>query len=284
MVDERSMPKKRKGLRRHLLRLVLIALTVYLTVCLAVFAFQDRLIYFPARGYFADPSDVGLSFESLTLTTADGVSIAAWHVPHPDATATVLFCHGNAGNIADRLHDLKLLHELRLGVLMFDYRGYGDSNGTPSELGTYRDAEAAWAYLVDVKSVSSEKIVLLGRSLGGAVAIELASRHSPGALVVESTFTRLTDVGREHYPLLPVGWLVRHHYDSAAKVGTLRCPKLFLHGRDDTLIPIAQARALHAAAADPKQFIETPGGHDNAGYSYSPTETAILAAFLAEHL
>jgi fermentation-respiration switch protein FrsA (DUF1100 family) len=261
-------------------RLAITVVATYAAVCALLFLFQSHLIYFPARGYDAVPSDVGLAFEDLTLVTSDGLSIAAWYVPHAEARGSVIFCHGNAGNIADRLYSVKLLNALGCDVLIFDYRGYGRSEGSPTEAGTYADADTAWRYLVESKGKLPERIIIFGRSLGGAVAIELARRHPPAALVVESTFTCMADVGRVHYPLLPVGLLLRHRYDSVSKVPKIDCPKLFLHGTDDSLIPIANARRLFEAAASPRQFIETPGGHNAGGFAYSPEYTQRLDDFL----
>ena len=167
-------------------------------------------------------------------------------------------------------------------MLAFDYRGYGNSEGSPSEEGTYADADAAWRYLTRGRGIPPERIVLFGRSLGGAVAIEMATRHTPGALVVESTFTNLHDIGRLHYPLLPVKWLLSYRYDSLAKVGTITCPKLFAHGREDTLIPFANGRTLFDAAAEPKTLIETPGDHNNSGISYAPEYAERFRSFLLE--
>jgi fermentation-respiration switch protein FrsA (DUF1100 family) len=264
--------------------LLAVAILTYLSVCLVVMFLQGKLIYFPTRGYDATPTDAGLVFEDLRIATKDGVKIAAWYVPHEQARGLVIFCHGNAGNIADRLHTIKELHRLRLNVLIFDYRGYGESEGKPTERGTYADAEAAWRYLTETRGEPAERIVIFGRSLGGAVAIELASRHTPAALIVELSFTSIADVGKLHYPLLPVRWLVTYRYASIEKVPNLTCRKLFLHGKDDELIPLTIGRALFDAAAEPRQFIETPGGHNAGGFLYSPAQTAKLAEFMDEIL
>jgi len=269
-----------KTSKRWLVLIVIVALCAYVGVCVVVRFLQARLIYFPSRGYAATPGDVGLRFEDLTLRTSDGVAIAAWYVPGEAAKGTLIFAHGNGGNIADRLHAVKLLQGMGVNVLIFDYRGYGRSEGRPTESGTYEDAAAAWQYLIENRGQSPERIVLFGESLGGAVVIELARRYGPGALVVESTFTSLVDVGRLHYPLLPVGWLLRYRYDSITKVGGITCPKLFIHGREDTLVPMDNARKLFEAAAEPKEFLETPGDHNEAGFTYSEEYSERLEAFL----
>lgn len=279
---DRPTTSRRRPLRWR--RLALVALGTYLLVCVLITALQSKLIYFPMRGYPITPADVGLAFEDLRLETADGVRIAAWYVAHSDARGSVIFHHGNAGNMSDRLHSLQVLHRMRLNVLMYDYRGYGASEGSPSEEGTYLDADAVWNYLTETRGEPVERIVSFGRSLGGAVAIESARRHPPAALVVESSFTSLEDIGRLHYRLLPVRWMLTYRYDSIRKVGDITCPKLFLHGTEDTLIPIDNGRALFDAAAEPKQFIETPGGHNDAGMTFSPAYSERVAAYFDEVL
>lgn len=279
-----SAPKEgvnETGRRRfRVRRLLVIAILSYLGMCGLIHLLQSRLIYFPTRAYDVTPKDLGLDFEDLTLTTDDGVAIAAWYVPRAGAKASLIFCHGNAGNISDRLESVAVFHRADYNVLLFDYRGYGRSEGRPTEEGTYRDAEAAWAFLVNDKGQSSDRIVLFGRSLGGAVAIDLAKRRTPAALVVESSFTNLLDIGRLHYPLLPVRWLLSYRYDSLGKVPHIGCPKLFIHGVEDSLIPLANGRALFAAAAEPKEFLETPGGHNTGGFIQSPAYIARLTDFL----
>lgn len=287
--------RKPPGIRTRVRRLAVIALLTYVGVCMLTALLQSRLIYFPTRGYSNTPADVALVYDEMMLTTADGVSIAAWYAPHPTPRGSVIFCHGNAGNISDRLHSIKLLHGMGLNVLIFDYRGYGRSEGKPSEAGTYEDAEAAWRYLTETRGEAPNRVVLFGRSLGGAVAIELASRRSlephygpekpvPAALVVESTFTSLVDVGQLHYRWLPVRLLLTYRYDSIGKVPQIMCPKLFVHGRDDELIPITMGRRLYEAAAEPKQFLQTPGGHNEGGFTFSPAFTDRLNAFLVSTL
>ncbi len=273
-------PVRRRQWYLRARRLVVVALATYVAVSILVGFLQRRLIYFPTREYESLPTDVGLAYEEVALTTEDGATLAAWYVSHERSRGSVLFFHGNAGNISHRLHTLKLLNSLGYSVLIPDYRGYGRSTGKPSETGLYRDSEAAWRYLVETRAEPANRIALLGRSLGGAVAVELASRHTPAALVVESTFTSLTAVGKHHYPLLPVGLLLRERYDSISRIGKVKCPKLFLHGRDDDLIPIALGRSLFDTASQPKRFIETPGGHNEAGFAYSSEYTRELGAFL----
>jgi len=277
-------PSTRVVLRRRVRRILIAGLTtavaVFAVVCVVVFSLQARLIYFPDRDYWTTPDEVGLAYEDLTLTTEDGVSITAWHVPHDQPKGTVLFCHGNAGNIADRVGTLKSFHYLGYNVLIFDYRGYGHSEGKPTETGTYRDAEAAWRYLTETRGESPAGIVLFGRSLGGAVAIDLANRITPAALIAESTFTSVVDIGKRQFPFLPVGLLCKHRYESIGKVSRIACPKLFLHGTEDELVPFENGRRLFEAAAEPKDFIQTPGGHNQGGFEYSREHTDKLQQWL----
>lgn len=264
----------------RLRRLLAVVLCTYIGVTMLVGALQAKLIYFPSRTLEFTPSDVGLKFEDVTLVTQDGVKISAWFVPRQDARATVLFFHGNAGNNGHRVPEIKVLHSLGLAVLMVDYRGYGKSEGSPSESGTYLDAIAAWEHLTQARGLPPQRIVIMGESIGGAVAIDLAHRQTPGALIVQSSFTRLSDIAALHYPLLPVRWMLRHRYDSIDKVGTVTCPKLFFHSTDDSLVPIGNGRALFNSATDPKRFVETPGDHNGGGFMYSHEYAVELQEFI----
>jgi len=268
-LSEGRRPGAKHRARRLLTIVVIVAATTYLAVCVGVYFAQPHLIYFPSPTYVSTPSDFHLDYEDLTLTSADGVAIAAWFVPHPEARASVILCHGNAENLGDMCTTIRTLHRLGYAVLALDYRGYGRSAGKPTEEGLYLDAEAAWQYLRQTRGEPAERIVVIGRSVGGAVAIDLASRHQPAALVVECTFTSLVDIGRREYPLLPVSLICTHRYESIRKVGRIACPKLFFHGTDDELIPLDNAKRLFAAAAEPKEFIETPGGHNSAGFEHN---------------
>lgn len=273
--------RRRRRLRRLLYIVAGVIVGAYVLICVGIFFAQPYLIYMPAPTCHLTPADLKLEFEDLTLHAADGVALAAWYLPHAAPRGTVLFCHGNADNLGDITPTLQTLHRLGFAVLALDYRGYGRSAGQPTEAGLYADAEAAWRYLVETRREPPERIVIVGRSLGGAVAIELASRHTPAALVVECTFTSMVDIGRREYPLLPVGLICTHRYESLRRVGRISCPKLFLHGRDDELIPLENARRLFDAACEPKQFIETPGGHNTAGFEHNWEYTQMLDDWLA---
>ncbi len=261
-----------------------ILLAVYVVFGLILVLFQRRFVYFPERQIELTPESIGLAHEDVFLEASDGVRINAWFVPGEPDGPVVLFCHGNAGNISHRLDTLQFYRSLGLSTLIFDYRGYGRSDGSPGEEGTHRDAEAAWRYLVEQRGVPPERIVILGRSLGGAVAARLAADHPPGALVVESAFTSVPDLAARMFPVYPVHLLARIRYNTLKCLRRVRCPVLVAHSRDDEMIPFRHGRRLFEAAPEPKEFLELRGGH-NEGYratarSYEQT----LTGFLARHV
>jgi hypothetical protein len=208
----------------------------------------------------------------------------AWFIPAENARATVLFCHGNAGNISHRLDSIRLLHSLGLQVLIFDYRGYGRSDGRPSEKGSYRDVDAAWQYLLEVRGLPQTQIIIFGRSLGAAVAADLASRTRPAAVILESAFTSVPDMAAGIYPWLPVRLLSRYRYDNLDKVARLSAPLLLVHSRQDEIIPFVHGERLFERAHVPKQFLEIHGGHNDAFLTSRKAYTQGLKAFLDAHL
>jgi fermentation-respiration switch protein FrsA (DUF1100 family) len=240
----------------------------YLVLIVYVYAKQGSMLYFPTREIKATPLDIGLQYEELTLRTTDRVDISAWYIPAEHPRGFLLFCHGNAGNISDRLSSIRLFHDLGLGVLIFDYRGYGKSQGSPDEEGTYRDAEAAWHYLVKTLHVSPRRVIVFGRSLGSAVAAELALRKEVRAVIMESGFTSVSDLGKQFFPHLPVKLISRYYYTSIDKVGLVEMPRLFIHSPDDEMVPYEQGVRLFERAAGPKHFLRLTGGH-NEGFLLS---------------
>lgn len=250
---------------------LLAAGAAYVALCGLVYAKQTSLLFFPTREIRLTPADVGLAFTELALPTSDGETLHGWAVePRGTAGFWVLHCHGNGANIAARLGTLQLLVSTGAGVVFFDYRGYGRSTGAArQEVDLLLDGEAAWTYLAS-RGVSPDRIILYGESLGGGVACALAERHPPRALILESTFTSVTDRASQLYPFLPVRWLSRFHLDSLARVRQLGCPKLILHSPDDEVIPYAHGRKLFEAAAEPKQFVELSGGHNDDSPALGP--------------
>ncbi len=238
---------------------------LYILVCVIIYIAQPRMIYFPSPTLALTPRDASLPYEDVSLTCEDGSRIDAWYIPADSARATLIFCHGNGGNISHRLESIDQFHRLGLSVFIFDYHGYGRSEGKPGEKETYQDAEAAWNYLTETRGISPDSIIIFGRSLGGAVAVWLASQHQPKALVVESSFTSIADVAAHYYPFLPVKLLARVEYNSEERIGQIHVPVLIIHSPDDDIIPYKLGRKLFETANEPKQFLQIHGGH-NAGY------------------
>ncbi|MDA8084630.1 MAG: alpha/beta hydrolase [Nitrospiraceae bacterium] len=273
------------GTMKRMLLLLFAGLAAgYLLLVVYVYAKQGSMLYFPSRDLTATPRDVGLNYREVTLMTTDGIYISAWDVPAENARGYLLFCHGNAGNISDRLDSIRIFHDLGLGVLIFDYRGYGKSAGAPDEEGTYRDAEAAWGYLAYTLRVPPERIILFGRSLGSAVAAETALRRKAGLLIMESAFTSVPDLGASFFPHLPVRLISRYRYSSISKVSRILIPKLFIHSPDDEIVPFEQGMRLFEKAGGPKEFLRIAGGHNDGFLLSGRIYREGLAAFLSRHL
>ncbi len=228
-----------------------------------LYLYQDQLVYFPERALIATPTRAGLAYEPVRFTSTDGVALSGWFIPAPNARATLLFFHGNAGNISHRLESIRQFHQLGLNVFIFDYRGYGESEGVPTEAGTYRDAEAARRYLVETRGLAPEHIVYFGRSLGAAIAAWLATQHPPRALIVESAFTSVPDFGAEIYPWLPVRLLARLRYPTQEYLRSVQAPVLVIHSRDDEIVAFRHGERLYGSANSPKELLEIRGGHND---------------------
>lgn len=258
----------------------------YAALAALLYAFQSRFVYFPEMGRAdrATPAQLQLPFEELRIATADGERLHGWFVPAHEARGSVLFLHGNAGSIAHRLDWLPLFQRLRLSALLVDYRGFGQSTGQPSEAGTHADAEAAWRYLTEARGIPAARIVVMGESLGAAVAARLAARAGPAALVLHSAFTSAPDLAADLYPFLPARLLTRYAYDTLAAVRELRCPLLVAHSPGDEIVPLTHGRRLYEAASVPKQWLELAGGH-NDGFIFMREEWAHrFEEFLQRHL
>ena len=227
---------------------------------------DQHFLYFPTREIIGSPGDFGVAFEDVYFETTDGMRLHGWYVPG-EGDVTLLWHHGNGGNIGHRLPDIDLFHrQLGVNVLIFDYRGFGRSAGTPSEEGLYRDAEAALRYLQSREDVDPARIVYFGRSLGVAIAVELAVRHSPYGLILESGFPSITYMASVERPWLPA-WIVHRilaaRYDTGSKIGGLDVPLLVVHGDVDDTVPLRAGQALFAAANEPKSFYMVEGAnHD----------------------
>lgn len=244
---------------------------MYGALCLYLFLMQAKLLYYPnipSRRLTASPADIGLEYESVSLSTIDGVGIHGWFIPVAQERGTLLFFHGNAGNIAHRLDSIKIFHDLGLSVLIIDYRGYGQSQGRISEQGTYLDAEAAWNYLTRTRNIPAARIAVFGRSLGAAMAAYIASGKKPGALILESAFTSVPDMAARLYPFFPVRLLSRFEYNTRKMLRSVTCPVLVVHSPADEIIPFENGLKLYESAREPKEFLKLQGGH-NEGFLVS---------------
>ena len=260
---------------------------VYVGLALYLYVFQARYVYFPdlpSRQVEATPADIGLAFQALTLSTADGEALAGWFIPAPAARGTLLYLHGNGGNIGHRLDQIEVFHRLGLNVLIIDYRGYGASSGKPSEEGTYQDALAAWNYLTQEKRLAPERVVVFGESLGGSVAAWLAARQPPAGLVIYASFTSVPEMAQALYPMFPASRLARYRYDTRAALRGVNCPVLILHSPEDEIIPFSHGQALLAAAREPKRLVELRGGHNDALEVGREVYTREIGAFLQQFL
>ncbi|MFH1046306.1 MAG: alpha/beta hydrolase [Candidatus Omnitrophota bacterium] len=218
-------------------------------------------LYYPTREIEATPASLKLPFEEIFLTSEDKLRIHGWFVPAVNARYTLLFCHGNGGNISHRLDKILLFNQLGLNVFIIDYRGYGKSEGRPSEQGFYRDARAAYSYLMR-RGFAPGELILYGESLGTAVVIELAQQRQARALVIEGAFSRGKDMAKVVYPFLPA--ILVNSYDSLARISNIAIPKLFFHSKGDEVVPFRLAEKLFQAAPEPKYFSELTGGHNDA--------------------
>jgi hypothetical protein len=258
---------------------------LYLAVLALMYALQERLLFLPGipgRALEATPAAIGLRFEAVTIAAADGVQLSGWWVPAAQPGLTLIHFHGNAGNISHRLELLEIFHQLGFSVLLFDYRGYGASEGSAGEEGVYLDAGAVWRYVTERRGVAPQKIVLHGQSLGAAVAAWLAARQQPAALIVESGFTSVPELAADLYWWLPVRYLARLKFDTKEALGRVRCPVLVIHSRNDEIIPYGHAQRLFEAAPGPKRMLTISGDH-NAGFWLSREAYARgIGGFLGE--
>lgn len=238
----------------------------FLSVVLLVFVWDwlvDQMIFYPEPGAELRPQQLGIAGEDVRIVTKDGVRIHAFFLPYPGASRAILFLHGNAGNASQRLPNAAALMQLGCDVLLLDYRGYGLSEGKPDEAGVYADARAGLAYLVERVGIPERRTVVFGRSLGGAVAVDLVQDREIAGLILESTFPSVAAMARSHFGG-PFAWLVRGRFDSERKIARLRAPLLFFHGDRDEIVDFELGRRLFQAAPEPKAFETIRGaGHND---------------------
>ena len=252
-------------------RFVIYSVLIILFIMIFPKFIEKGLIFHPGKSNdTATPDIYGIEYDDVTFRTEDGLNLHGWFVPgkksSPDEDLhTLLWFHGNAGNINHRLGNIKMLHErVPVNVFIIDYRQYGRSEGKISEKGTYIDARAALAYLHSRKEINREKIIFFGRSLGSAVAVELALNEKCRALILETPFTSILEMGKKLYPFLPVSLLLKTKYDSLAKIRNIKVPILVMHGDKDALVPFEHGKRLYDMANEPKEFYTIPGaGHND---------------------
>ncbi len=226
----------------------------------------QRAIVFPATRAMAwSPAEAGWDYVDVFLSV-DGHTTHGWCIPASQSRGVILYSHGNGGNISGRMGGIAIWRDLGFDVFIYDYGGYGNSTGKPSEKRCYQDIRACWRWLVEEQGIPPERIVLFGRSLGGAVAADLAAEVTPGAVILESTFTSAVTLGKEAFPFLPVGLLLRHRFETEDKLARFTAPLLVVHSPDDDIVPYHHGKALFERAPEPKTFLEIGGGH-NDGFS-----------------
>ena len=229
--------------------------------------FIEKQVFFPDKTIVQTPADYNLPFEDVWFTSSDSIRLHGWLVSALHSKHILVFCHGNAGNISHRLDNVRLLHERGISVFIFDYRGYGRSDGSISEKGFYLDSEAAYEVARKWAEEHKAKLVVFGRSLGGIAATHLAATKSCDGLILESTFTNMGAMARAHYPLPFTESLLQHRLNAVGEIGQVRAPILFFHGDKDRIVPIRLGRGLFEAAPNPKEFVVIPGaGHNDTFY------------------
>ncbi len=240
----------------------------WLIICIVFFLIGIRYIerqsiYFPMRDMYSTPRERGLPYEEIYFKTSDNKRLNGWFIPRDNAKFIVLFCHGNAGNISHRIEKISILHDLGVSTFIFDYRGYGKSQGRPSERGLYKDAEAAYRYLVEERKISKDDIILYGESIGSAVIIDLAKKVDVKALITEEAFTSIKDMARMAYPFLP-HFIFSSRFDCVSKIKDITCQKLIIHSIDDEIVPFYLGEKLFKTARPPKKFLRIRGSHNTA--------------------
>jgi fermentation-respiration switch protein FrsA (DUF1100 family) len=248
----------------------LVGLLVFFILAYPAFLllFENKIIFHPSsypEGYW-NPTSLGVPLQDIYFASEDGVKLHAWFIPLPNAVATLLWFHGNAGNLSHRLDNIQRLKRLNLNIFIFDYRGYGRSEGVPNEEGIYKDSRAAYKQVLAMGGVSVNSLFLFGRSLGGICAVQTAMNHPARGLILESVFTNSVDMSRTVFPLIPLGWGGRPKLDAVGKVPRLKLAKLFLHGTRDEIVPYDLGRKLFEKAGNPKTFYAIEGAGHNDTY------------------
>ncbi len=245
---------------------------------------QPSMIFFPYREHASTPAEWGLEYDDVSLKAQDGTRLHGWYIPRQESDQVLLFFHGNAGNISHRGESVAIFHRLGLNVFIFDYRGYGHSQGKPSEEGLYEDARAAWHYLTVTRGIDKADIIIFGRSLGAAVATKLASEVQPRALILESTFSSARDMAKAIFPILSYVAIWRFKFDTADYIRGVTSPLLVMHSPEDEIIPFQLGEKVYQAANEPKRFVSIKGDHNTGFLRSQPAYERALGEFILSHV
>lgn len=255
--------KNLDGFKREKMKILFLIVFGFVFFIFGVRYMERHSLYFPMKEILTKPDMIGIAYEDVYFETNDGLKLNGWFVPVEDGYYTILFSHGNAGNISHRMEKLLMLHNLNLNVFIYDYRGYGKSEGRPSETGLYKDIMAAYRYLTERRGIPPDRIILYGESLGGAVAIELALRKDVRALITEGTFTSIKDMAEMVFPFVPYS-VFSPKFDSLSKIQKIDCQKLIMHSIEDEIVPFSFGERIYKYAREPKEFCMLKGSHNTA--------------------
>ena len=270
-----------KNCKKNNLKVVLLTLTVVIAILkISILAIEKRNLYQPDKEIDLTPQSIGFTYEDVYFKTEDGQRINGWFIPAKDAKITILYCPGRGGNLSDRLQKIKFFHVSGFNSLAFDYRGFGNSSGKPSEQGLYKDARAAYDFLMSRNDIAKDKIVVYGKSLGGPVAANLCLHRKLAALILEGSFPSLKEYVGDLGGFLPTEWLVSEKFDAISRVKMIKIPKLFVQGMDDEIIDFSEGRLLFNKAASPKEFVTFDGHHDDNLFTVSDAYKDKLNKFL----
>lgn len=246
---------------------LLIFVSAWIGLSVLFYLTQSSYIYYPTKEITVTPADIQLEFEEIYIETSDKQRLHGWFIPHPTPRATLLFFHGNGGNISHRLEKINVFNDLGLNIFIFDYRGYGLSTGDPDEAGTYADAIAAYRFLIEEKNISPENTIFYGESLGSSISSWLAKQHPPGALILDSGFTSIKDMASHYYPFLPVNIITRIRYPTLQHMMDINSPLLVIHSIEDEIIPFDHGLELYEKANGPKTMLQISGDHNFGFYT-----------------
>lgn len=253
---------------------------IYIFLCFYLYFNQDAYIFFPEKTITSAPSAFGMKYENLFIVAKDGVKINVWYIPNGNS-ALIIHCNGNAGNLSERVEKFSLFNSLGYSVIGFDYRGYGKSEGKPSEEGLYMDLRSVINF-AEEKGYKKSEIILYGESIGGGVALQLASEMQFSVLILESTFTSIYDMARIYYKLFPTSFLLKSKFDNLSKIKKVKCPVVIMHSKEDEIVPYSMGQTLYENASEPKIFLNLEKGHNDGGIIVSREAISKLKSFLEE--